>query len=323
MTSLITLPERPLLKPWYRLVHDEERLVLEYGGSVLAFEGRAVARLVPALLPLLDGERTVAELTTQLGLPAEPAIENALELLARHDALTEGPAVSAELPRPVRETAELLAANHRGSSPLGVLRTLASARVDIAGEGPRAAEIARLLRRSGVGGVEPLTAAETVAAGTSLVVAAPTPAEEPGLRELNALAIASEVPWLQVLAFDGVFAAVGPLFVPGESCCHVCYLTRRAANVPYRDDYNLLSSTAAPFPSSPALDAVVTGLAATLALRWLSHREGSLPGILHALEYHPTPRLTRHVVHRVPRCEVCSGMAGVAAPFPWSEDAAG
>ena len=286
---------------------------------MLAFEGRAVAHLVPALLPLLDGERTVSELTTQLGLEAGPAIEKALELLARHDALTEGPAVSAELPRPVRETAELLAANHRGSSPLAVLRTLTSARVGVAGEGGRAAEIGRLLRRSGVGGVEPLTAAGTPGAGTTLVVAAPTPAEEAGLRELNALAIAADVPWLQVLPFDGVFAAVGPLFVPGESCCHVCYLTRRAANVPYGDEYRLLSSTAAPFPSSPALDAVVAGLAATLALRWLSHRDGSLPGILHALEYHPTPRLTRHVVHRVPRCEACSGIAGVSAPLPWSE----
>jgi bacteriocin biosynthesis cyclodehydratase domain-containing protein len=303
-------------------VRDDERLLLEYGRSVLALEGQAVVHLLPALLPLLDGRRTVPELAGQLGVSAEPAIENAVELLARHDAITDGPPIAMEVPLSVRETAELLAANGHGSSPFAVLEALESSRVGIAGNGAPADDIARLLRRSGVGEIEPMPIAgvESVAAGADLVVASPRPHEQPELLELNALALATRAPWLQVLAFDGVMAAVGPLFVPRESCCHACYLTRRAANVPCRDDYELLSKAPAPYPSSPAVDYVLAGLAAMLALRWLSHRDPAMPGILHAIEYHPTPRLTRHVVHRVPRCEACSPISGLATPFPWSED---
>ena len=51
--------ERPLLKPWYRLSTNGGRSVLRYAGSVLEFEGRAAERLLPHLLPLLDGTRTV------------------------------------------------------------------------------------------------------------------------------------------------------------------------------------------------------------------------------------------------------------------------
>jgi bacteriocin biosynthesis cyclodehydratase domain-containing protein len=277
------------------------------------------------LLPLLDGRRTIPELADELGLSAEPAIENAVELLARHDAVTDGPPIAPEVRLPVRATAELLSANGHGSSPLAVLEALASSRVGIAGNGAPADDIARLLRFSGVGDVEamPVTGAEQVAARADLVVAAPAPQEQPELLELNALALATRAPWLQILAFDGVFAAVGPLFVPHESCCHVCYLTRRAANVPCRGEYELLSKAPAPYPESPAVGCVVAGLAATLALRWLSHRDPALPAILHALEYHPSPRLTRHVVHRVPRCEACSPITGLATPFPWSEDEGG
>src|SRR5689334_16215361 len=81
--------ERPLLKPWYRLAAEGGRSVLRYAGSILEFEGAAAERLIPHLLPLLDGTRTVDEVVAELGEPVRPAVEHALSLLRAHDLLTE------------------------------------------------------------------------------------------------------------------------------------------------------------------------------------------------------------------------------------------
>ena len=37
----------------------------------------------------------------------------------------------------------------------------------------------------------------------------------------------SRTPWSQVLPFNGRFAAIGPLFVPGQTCCAACFEQRR------------------------------------------------------------------------------------------------
>src|SRR5919199_611482 len=78
------IPRRPLLAPWYRLVGDGDRLLLEHGQVVVVLEGAAVRTLLPALLPLLDGTRTVDELVDRLGAAAREAIELALATLASH-----------------------------------------------------------------------------------------------------------------------------------------------------------------------------------------------------------------------------------------------
>ena len=78
---------RPLLAPWYRLVADGERLLLEHGRSVVCFRGAAVRVLLPALLPLLDGTRSVGEVVAAAGPAAAPAIEQALELLEQNGLL--------------------------------------------------------------------------------------------------------------------------------------------------------------------------------------------------------------------------------------------
>ena len=54
------LPTRPLLRPWYRLARPQGRFALEYGRVAIVLEGAATERLVPGLLPLLDGRRSSA-----------------------------------------------------------------------------------------------------------------------------------------------------------------------------------------------------------------------------------------------------------------------
>ena len=103
---MTAVPALPLLAPWYRVVGDGERLLLEYAQSVVVLEGAAVQSLLPALLPLLDGTRSVDDLAARLGPPARPAIEAAVELLAEHGVVVAGP----DAPPDLRDAARAAAA---------------------------------------------------------------------------------------------------------------------------------------------------------------------------------------------------------------------
>jgi bacteriocin biosynthesis cyclodehydratase domain-containing protein len=312
------LPDRPQLKPWYRLARADGSLVLEYGGKALVLEGEATARLMPALLPLLDGTRSVEEITAALGEPIEPAVSNALTLLGNHGLLTE-PFPDGKPAAPRAETARFLAATSpRGCSPPRVSELLSEARAAVAGDGSAAAELARLLRVAGVDQVE-RASLRGPAPSADLVLAAPAPEELPALAEWNVTALAAAVAWLVALPFDGNIAAVGPLFVPAETCCYECYRLRRATNSGYFAEYRALEREPAAYPVPPVAVAAVAGVASLVALRWLVDRDPALPGMLFALDLRGAPTLTAHHVYRVPRCPACSAIARVAPVLPWFE----
>ncbi|MDE3024883.1 MAG: TOMM precursor leader peptide-binding protein [Acidobacteriota bacterium] len=292
--------ERPLLKPWYRLSVESGRSVLRYAGSVLEFEGAAAERLLPHLLPLLDGTRSIDDVVAELGEPARPAVDHALSLLRAHDLLTEGVAGS--------RCSELLAAT-TGRSVDEIERRLGGAEIHVLGSGPAAEETRRLLGPAGR-----LDWADDPPR-SGFVVAAPSGAEVHLLSELNARFLAARTEWMQVLPFDGRFAGVGPVFVPGETACHECFLFRRDATIAAARD-----RARGRYPGSPAIDAVLAGLAAHTALRHVAI--GGDAGTLLAVELAPDLRCTRHFVYRVPRCSACSTTSRRAALAPWSDVAA-
>jgi bacteriocin biosynthesis cyclodehydratase domain-containing protein len=313
---LIPLPSLPYLPPWYRIVCEPGKVVLEHGQRIVCLEGGAADRLVPALLPLLDGLRTVEEIVAALGEPVRPAVEQALRELSEHGLLESGPPVAADAALPVRGAAELLASLRPGLTPVAESAAAVEAStVAIAGRGCGGLEAARLLRASGVS-VEWTDELQ----GVDLALCAPSPGELPVLSEWNERALVNRQPWLQVLPFDGRYAAVGPLFLPGDTCCYECFRLRRSANLGAADELALLDGTPAAYPSAPALDAIAGGLSAELALQWLVLRDHFAPAAFYALAPLPTLRLTVHHVHRVPRCSACSGLEDVAAPLPWFKE---
>jgi bacteriocin biosynthesis cyclodehydratase domain-containing protein len=319
-----TLPPRPALKPWYRLLQDDDRLLLQYGETVVSFEGGAVRRLLPALLPLLDGTRSVDEIVQIVGPPVRRAVEQALDLLERHGLLTE--AAAAMLAESERRSAEFLAATDpAGRSPAALFAAIRAARVAVAGSGSLALEVASSLRRSGVDALEqlPLGVPGADLGRFRLGVAAPAGEELPSLPEWNRAALTAGLPWLQVLPFDGLLAAVGPLYVPRETACYECFRIRRASNVDCGRDFLALQAVAVPLPASASVEQTVAGLAATMALRRLAHEDPFLPGTWYALELAPQPALGTHILYRVPRCPACSGLAEVAQPLPWHRAAEG
>ncbi len=297
---------RPLLAPWCRTVEDGGRLLFEHAGRLVELNGRAVRALLPALLPLLDGEHAVREIVATLGDAAEAPVLKALALLDEHGLLVEGPPIGPA------DDACYVAAN-APPSPAEARTALTRSTVAVIGSGSAAGEVARLLASAGVS-----TTASSLN-GTvdraDLVVTAPAPAEVEQLGDLNEQRLRDTTPWLALLPADGRFVAVGPLYVPRQTACHVCLMMRRGAASGYEDDFSLLERQAVRAPMPAAATAIAGGLATLICLRWLGAHDPTVPGVLYAVELHGRLGLTRHRVLRVPRCPACGTTS--PQPSPW------
>jgi bacteriocin biosynthesis cyclodehydratase domain-containing protein len=307
----VIAPERPLLAPWYRLVEDGDRLLLEHGRSVVVLEGRAVRALLPELLPLLDGSRTHAQLGDALGPAVRPAVEQALALLAGHGLLVEGGQAS---------TPELALAASYALAPREAAERLRTARIGIVGSSRLGADVARLLRRAGVDRVE--RRAWEPDRQLSLTLVAPAATEVARLERWNEDALDRDARWLGVRPFDGAAATVGPLVVPRESACHACLLLRLAGLVEYGADFAAVERAAVRVEAGAPFETLLSGLAAQVAVAWVGGRDTRLPGLLHVIEAGPPLALSTHSVLRVPRCPACSVVEQFAPPVPWHEAAA-
>jgi bacteriocin biosynthesis cyclodehydratase domain-containing protein len=122
-----------------------------------------------------------------------------------------------------------------------------------------------------------------------------------------------------VLPYDGRFAAVGPLVVPGESCCFECVRARRAANLGYGDDLREIEAAPAAVRADAALEAAVVAVAAHVVLRYVGGGDTTVPGVLYAVEARPALSVDEHAVLRVPRCPACSPVSRLAPRLPWHE----
>jgi bacteriocin biosynthesis cyclodehydratase domain-containing protein len=305
------LPTRPLLKPWYRLSTSVAGTVLRYGGSVLELEGRAATELLPHLLPLLDGTRTLDEIASRLGEPVRPAIEHALGVLAERGLVTEP--LPTGVPAETARTIEFLTAtDDYGRSESEVVASLARATVKVVGSSPVARAISTTLEGAGLRSAEPAGWEGGGASAADLAIVAPDETEVPRLEAWNHSALEQGTTWLQVLPFDGLLAAVGPIYVPAESACYECYQLRRSANIGPVPD-----TAFGRYPGAPSLDAVLTGLAVTIALRFLALGDGLSVGVLVAVGATREISWSRHVLYRVPRCPACARSATEATPAPW------
>jgi len=312
---MTAVPRLPLLAPWYRLVGLDDRMLLEHGQTVVVLEGDAVRTLLPALLPLLDGTRSHDELAARLGVGARPALDHALEVLAAHGLLVEGPPA----PREVASAADAVAATY-GLAPDLAARRLRSAVVGVVGASASALEIARLLRLCGVGTVR--RCRWHGRDRFDVAVVAPAGDELHRLRSWNRMALAQPRPWLPIGPYDGRYAAVGPLIVPGETCCFECVRRRRAANLAYGELLDDLETVPTAATVDAALGAMVVGVAAHVVLRWLGGCDTTLAGVLFAVEARPALSVGDHPVLRHPRCPACSPAERLASRLPWHREEA-
>jgi bacteriocin biosynthesis cyclodehydratase domain-containing protein len=148
-------------------------------------------------------------------------------------------------------------------------------------------------------------------------VVAPAPDELDRLHGWNRLALGRGIRWLLIRPYDGRFASVGPLVVPGQSACYECMLLRRGANAGYPDEIEDVEAAPGVVMADAGFQALVTAVAAHVAVRWVVGRDKTLPGVLFALEAQPALKLDEHHILRVPRCEACSVAARAAPRLPW------
>jgi bacteriocin biosynthesis cyclodehydratase domain-containing protein len=304
----LAVPERPLLKPWYRLAALEDAVLLEHAGTVVRFTGAAAQVLLPRLLPLLDGSRTTDELIELVGRPVEAAVTGALDLLAEHRLLIDGPAQSR------RPDAEALA--EVASVPVsGIASRLVTSEVGIVGPRAPADALARLLHAAGVGTVR-RPWQESV---DLTVVLTTTPLEEDSFDIWNRRALDEDIVWLPVGDYDGATATVGPLVIPRETACHECFVLRRHSTSGCAAELADLRRSRRTCLLPAVLEALVLALTAHVVVRWLAVRDPGLPGSVTMVETSGALTIERQQLLRVPRCPACAHTSCIASPLPWHE----
>ena len=306
MTRL-AVPERPLLKPWYRLVATEEALLLEHSGTVVRFAGAAARTLLPRLLPLLDGNRTTDDLIAIVGRPVAPAVEHALELLAENRLLVNGAT-------DVR-SADLEALAERSSFSVSDLRNrLDAAEVAVVGEETLSQPLSRLLRSAGIGSVT-----RHATGAPDLTVVLSSPANRAAFDDWNRRALDEGLVWLPAGDFDGATAVIGPLVIPLETACHECLQLRRRSTSGCAAELAELRPARAACLLPAALESLVLAATAHVALRWIALRDPALAGAVVTVETAASLEVRSHTLLRVPRCPACSPTRSTSSPLPWHE----
>ena len=254
-TALTRVPEHPALAPWCRVADDGDRILVEHGGTVVTFEGRAAAALLPRCCRSSTAPAQSTSSSRRSGRPSRPRSRTPSSCWQRTGCSSTAPIGRR---RGSRDRGGIVRRRgHPAHDAGGRARgARAGPSVAVLGTGATPAEIRRQLaadRRRRVE-VPPLGAEPEPG---SFVVAAPGPDERRrALERLNELALERRAPWLQVLPFDGRVLVVGPLFLPGASACRECFVLRRGACSGYDDDFELVERSHAPRRGAAAADRV-------------------------------------------------------------------
>lgn len=322
---MINMPARfgtPLLKPWWRITYEATRVIFQYGDEVIVAEGKGAATIIPRVVPLLDGKHRVDDIVAILGAQTAPFVFKLLEMFTGREMIIEGPPVPSGASPQARDTVHFLAATLPRFAGLAEdAENLAGLRVGVIGGSFAATEAARSIASLGAT-TRSLNwqVARTELESVDLVLVAPTATELPELAQWNERALAARVTWFQIMPFDGRFAAIGPLYVPGETACYECFRHRRAANISYAPQFWAMQETPAPYPSTLPLEQTLAGLAALSLLRWHLRNDPGIPGNFQSIEFGVNVTLGSHVVYRVPRCTACASVERAAPVLPWFEE---
>ncbi|MFE0203403.1 hypothetical protein [Streptomyces sp. NPDC058985] len=205
----------------------DEALVIQGSGRRHVLRGRAAGKLLPGLLPLLDGSRDAVEVAAELDVPVD-FVERVLALLGERDLLDlTGPLDDTEVPEHVIDHhARSLdtSGGHLGVAAL--LGTLAATAVHVTGVPGVASAIAADLQECGIrdAAAGPLDHVRAEALGRAqycLVVVVEDGSDPECLNRTTTLCGPLGVPVLRV-ATTGDQLEVGPCFQLGFTACPDC-----------------------------------------------------------------------------------------------------
>lgn len=307
--------------PAFRHTEDGSRQLFANGDQLVVLEGAAASKLLPRILPLLDGSSTTEEVLATLPEQVRSTARVLIERLREEGIVVEAPSALAAADAMTAAAATFLSATMSYEPIPALFDLLDGGRIQVFGGGEAASLICgSLLPRALAEPAADWHLTEEEAADVKVVIAVPAADELYRLSSWNREALELKIPWVQVLPWEGRYIAVGPLYIPNETCCFECYRIRRGVNLEYGLDDALLIDLAHTVESPRWITAVAAGLAVDIVYRWLTTEHPYLPGKLHAIEFARGLCVSHHWVLRVPRCPVCSKIAQQSPLIPWYDD---
>lgn len=218
----------------------KDRLIVDGSNQVRIFHGAAARNLLPDLLGLMDGSRTMQELETLF--PTVPAghVRDAISLLHSCGLVEDGPSDRADRTSSNRETLAFFRRHsahgimcQSGGEAVERLRASQVIIVNSRETPERGESLQRLLQKTGMGRVVTLdreslqnwgTGTE-LWSGQSLLVSLSFVGEDYSWQaQLDAWSFARGLPWFRVVVDeDNNYADLGPLFDGEETPCYRCF----------------------------------------------------------------------------------------------------
>lgn len=329
---------RPMVQPWATFIESEESIIVKHAGRVVVFQGPGAKKVLPELISKLDGTSVKAEVLNSYPPEFQAAVGDAITRLERHNLLVDGDVLaSRSVPESTKRAAVALAEALAGSLELReIIDRLHATHIRLFSDLSNASELEGMLRTSGFGQVdlEPLVAVRDIAPPLSeetIVVLAPRRATSPELDVMNERALSAKCRWTHVLPYDGSFASVGPLYLPGETGCYKCFqLRRRSTLETLLEHQRLIDVNPESVFDGPLSEWVSTGqehVAWGILTRLLSMEAlrfewtpSPLAGHIHTIEWtYSSVEVSRHRLFRVPRCPSC-GPLDLGVPQPWFDE---
>ena len=236
------LPHCPHFPAEFVTIPIADGLLIDGGDELQVFRGRATKVLLPRLLPLLDGTRTLQQIAENLPDISFQAIYNALSLLytrglledSAADPITNGENVNPQTLAFFRRYVDNTRVNR---SALQAQARLQQTEVIVFTFGPNAQEtsvlLTSLLRETGVSHVEAVSCklsytelSEFMRAGqqNKLIVAFVEGEDDRAfLGGLDDICAEVGIPWLRAAFYDDQHLELGPYFERGETACYRCF----------------------------------------------------------------------------------------------------
>lgn len=235
-----SMPERPRFIRELAVIPMVDGLLFDGTDEQQLLRGRAAQRLLPLLLPLLDGTRSLEQVSAALPHIPSEAIRNAVALLYTRG-LLEDSAADPDI-NPATPDQQTLAFFRRhvdvtrvNRSALQSIDRLAQSQVLVCANSHEPTEaqthIAALLRQSGVGLVDYFFLGKDVVPefedrpGSKQVIVLMTGDDHHAdLRSLDDECARLNIPWLRGAVYpQRTRAEIGPYFERGETACYSCF----------------------------------------------------------------------------------------------------
>lgn len=318
------------IPPWYRIRADENTLVFRHGEGYTVFEGASVVPAVKAvaekLLETKDSDKTIEAFDESSRPVAREIINKFVQLHVAIETCGDQSPTAMSL---MEKIGGIISMEEIESS-------LQKQRVAVVSDHTLPEVAAAVLKRL----LEDVVFVDEISPENAdaelgnieqerMIICAPSSENSKLLSTVNRWALKNSRSWMQVLPFNGTYATVGPLFIPGETGCYNCFRLRtlsasrsvseaiafeRGTEVPGQE----LTTEAWASPAETTVTwATAVGLLQQEALDLSNLPLTPLRGQCHTLSFTPGGvEVQKHRLFKVPRCPECQ-QGNLPLPQPW------